>query len=223
MAGEAVAQGVRGGPFGNPGPAYRFLDRLLHQRLVQMIAPMFAGIGHGRQLHGRKQPLPPEFLARAVFLPSARAKTSPRNRRPSPPRGAVRPCSSCACSSAPRLAAAAPCDPFVPCHRARSTPSWRNSILPPQLQALEQAQAAPVQQFRHQHVRRIEPRDDAIHFFPRQHDRDRAPSLGPDHALDFAEFPFEYVPEQKQQRVEGLVLAGCRDVLMDRPESSKNL
>ena len=70
VAGEAVAQGVRGGPLGDSGAAHRVLDRLLHQGLVQMIAPTLVGIGYGGQRHGRKQPLPRQFLGRArVFLP----------------------------------------------------------------------------------------------------------------------------------------------------------
>lgn len=46
MAGKTVAKGMGRGPFWNMTLSYRLCDCLLHMGLMQVIAPVFLGVGN---------------------------------------------------------------------------------------------------------------------------------------------------------------------------------
>ena len=63
VAGKAVAEGVGGHPLGEPGPADRLFECLLHVGFMQMIALALPGLRDAAQVGARKEPLPDRMAA----------------------------------------------------------------------------------------------------------------------------------------------------------------
>jgi hypothetical protein len=79
-------------------------------------------------------------------------------------------------------------------------------IMDPQFQALKQPQPAAIERLHEQVIGRIEVPNDGVDLFTRQDNGNIATSLCPDHVPKLAELIFKNMPEEKQQRIECLVL-----------------
>ena len=84
------------------------------------------------------------------------------------------------------------------------------------MQTLEQPQAATEQQFHDQIVRIRKLFQDGVDLLAGENHRDIERLLRPRHVAQFAEFPFQAMAVEKQQRIERLVLGRGGDLALHR-------
>lgn len=209
---EAVAKRVTGDALVDPSSTSRFLDRLLNDRLVQMIEDGPAGRWIGARSRSRKQILPCQSARRLRHFNAQRVWQVDL-----PATGgqfllvAVRHVVELGPEALPRSC-------WKDCRAVvGSFPSAHHDLAALQVivfyadrQTFEEAQAASIEELADQATRRAQVIEHRKRFLPRQHSREVIGAACALEAIEVGHGNLEDTPVEKDHGAEDLILRGCR-------------
>lgn len=208
-----MAEGVGGDTLVNPRSAHRVVQGLLKLALVKMVAAVFSRVGDQHQGWLREEPLVEELPGCLGELPFQRVV----KKHAMVPGGQIRlVLSRHRLDLGPergkqglRQGERPVLFPF-PVHGEKA--GVEVEVADPELQPLEEPQAAAEKESHHEPVGRVKLFQDGVDLGPGKHHRHVEGLFGARHSAQFAELALQGVPVEKQQGVEGLVLSGYGDV-----------
>jgi hypothetical protein len=196
---------------------------------MQVMAAPDAGARAGREIRGREHEAPGEFLPGVRVLPGERmrqlhvrdaAREIALEEPPAPGDGPSQARGECIGQDRAPILVALPA-------AHRELPPLEVQVLHPQAQCLRQAQAAAVEQRRHDGLDSVQLREQAPDLLPRQHERKPGPSPSLHEVGEFAGLATQHVAVEEHHRTERLMLrrrgdrAADREVLQERADAGR--